>query len=143
MKTIITSFLLLLSVNTYASYNHNITCELDSKRGPLKDFTASFESDSHHYFGQISKVNYIQTNWDKSIGIDEIQVVNDNFAVRIRNLIRSDDTDNSFQDPKRVYILCTEGVQDFIFDDGDIDELDKFGDVSPYRAPIFKGYEGL
>jgi len=79
----------------------------------------------------------------KSIGIvDEggtvlhtVQVKNDKFLICMRNLIRPFRDNQTFQNPKRCFILATDGTIDFIWDDGDIDELDQWGDKEPYTKP--------
>ena len=79
----------------------------------------------------------------KSIGIVDgsgtvlhtVQVVNDKFLICLRNTVRGNRDNVGFDNPKRCFILATEGKQDFVWDDGDIDELDQFGDQEPYTKP--------
>lgn len=63
-----------------------------------------------------------------------VQVVNDKFLICLRNSVRARDG-VSFGDPKRLVILATEGEYDFVWDDGDIDELTQWGDEEPYTKP--------
>jgi len=68
-----------------------------------------------------------------------VKVVDDQFVIRLRNAAlgfggAGDDGGNfSIADPKRVFILSTVGKVDFVWDDGDIDELPNWGDQEPYR----------
>jgi len=65
-----------------------------------------------------------------------IPVKDDWFIIRKISLTRAlvgATEEYTFQQPKRCIVLVTKGNCTYVWDDGDIDELDGFGDSSPYR----------
>jgi len=70
--------------------------------------------------------------------IHTVQVKDDWFAIRRKNLGRfmsqfvGTDEEFTIKNPKRAFILATHGAIAYVWDDGDIDELDDFGDQAPY-----------
>jgi len=74
--------------------------------------------------------------------IHTVQVKDDFFVIRLRNLIRGlagegEDSLFGHLDPKRCFVLATKGNIAFVWDDGDIDELKDWGDQEPYRKPTY------
>ena len=70
--------------------------------------------------------------------IHTVQVKDDWFAIRRKNLGRfmanlvGTPDEFSIDNPKRGFILATHDGVSYVWDDGDIDELDDFGDQAPY-----------
>ena len=73
-------------------------------------------------------------------------IKDDKLIIRLRNLAapnyiqaaimeRNDGRPMDMSNPKRVFILATEGKIVFFFDDGDIDELTEWGNHEPYSMP--------
>ena len=70
--------------------------------------------------------------------IHTVQVNDDWFAIRRKNLAhrvndgRKEEDQATVENPKRGFVLATHGLIAYVWDDGDIDELDDFGDQAPY-----------
>ena len=74
-----------------------------------------------------------------------MQIVNDKMGITRRNLARPFDPDLNFpfDAPKRAFIIATQGKIAWIWDDGDIDELEQFGDHEPYSKPDWRPEENI
>ena len=70
--------------------------------------------------------------------IHTVQIKDNWFAIRRKSLVHGvqelfgTNEEFTFSNPKRVFVLATHGNVSYIWDDGDIDELDDFGDQAPY-----------
>ena len=66
-----------------------------------------------------------------------LQIINNKLIYRIRNLAQgiAGNGKFSFAEPKRCFILATEGKIVFVWDDGDIDELNDWEVNEPYTKP--------
>jgi len=88
-------------------------------------------------YGKLSRSNV------KSISIvDEggtvlhtVQVKNNKFLICLRSMYRNRPGLDFHNNPKRCFILSTDGKIDYIWDDGDIDEMTEWGDEEPYTKP--------
>ena len=70
--------------------------------------------------------------------IHTVQVKDDWFAIRRKNLshqipeLVGQADEFRVDNPKRAFVLATHDLIAYVWDDGDIDELDDFGDQAPY-----------
>ena len=72
-----------------------------------------------------------------------LQIKNNKLIYRIRNFAKGlvGNGNVSFADPKRCFILATEGEIAFVWDDGDIEGFENWGDQEPYTQPILRSDE--
>ena len=72
-----------------------------------------------------------------------LQIKNNKLIYRIRNFAKGlvGNGTVSFADPKRCFILATQGEIAFVWDDGDIEEMTEWKDVEPYTQPVLRDDE--
>jgi len=78
-----------------------------------------------------------------------LDIINDNFLYKRRNIVPAIQHQERvkplanpkyghmwFSNPKRCFILCTEGRRVFVWDSGEITEISDWGKVAPYNKPF-------
>jgi len=64
--------------------SHTLTCQKDSKEGPLQSFEISFET-QYQYLDSATKFYYLKPVWDENIGISNQVIYPEDYVTVIRN----------------------------------------------------------